>query len=97
MIREVFTYEDFVKTREDLITCIRNILTEDDKRFIISFKSGSPDWSLDSFNDFKNYPAIKWKLQNINYLRAYSPKKHQQQLENLKQELKLKSNAHRYQ
>jgi hypothetical protein len=85
--KELFTYEDFDKTREKLISNIRKILTDVDKQFLISFKSGNPDWNLDSFKKFKNYPAIKWKLQNVNNLKENSPERHKQQLDNLKQVL----------
>ena len=89
MARESFTYEDFESTREKLISIIRSILTKDDKEFLISFKAGEPDWSLNSFSEFKDYPAINWKLQNIRYLKINFPDKYQQQLELLKRELNM--------
>ncbi|MCX6327571.1 MAG: hypothetical protein NT144_13125 [Bacteroidia bacterium] len=85
MTREIFTYEEFEKIREKVISTIRVIITDSDKLFLISYKSGMPDWDINSFSNFKIFPAIVWKLQNINTLKVNSPSKHQEQLSKLKQ------------
>lgn len=57
-----FTYQNFEDVREALITTIQSFLTKEDKRFIISLKKLEPDWSI---YDFRKYPAIQWKLENL--------------------------------
>jgi len=63
-----FDYADFVKTREALIEKINNSLSTDDKKFLLSFFDGNPDWSLFREAHAQDLPAIKWKLINLNKL-----------------------------
>jgi predicted nucleotidyltransferase component of viral defense system len=79
-----FNYEDYERTRDDLITNIGKALTDEDKKFLVSFKSGTPYWNLDSFKEFEKFPAVQWKLQNIQNLKENDPAKHKLQLESLK-------------
>jgi len=89
MARETFTYTEYEETRIELVNAIRDILNEDDKRFLISFKEGEPDWTIGSFHEFADYPSVRWKLQNIITLRSSNPVKHQNQRNILKQVLNL--------
>tara|TARA_R110002020_G_scaffold114593_4_gene263696 strand:+ start:91971 stop:92873 length:903 start_codon:yes stop_codon:yes gene_type:complete len=57
-----FTYDDFEKTRHQLITAVKESLTKEDKDFLLGFKSLTPDWSV---YDFERFPAVQWKLQNL--------------------------------
>lgn len=57
--------DDLLGTREQLIKLVRESLSGNDKKFLISFKKGEPDWSLLPFDTVKDLPAIKWKLLNI--------------------------------
>ena len=75
-----FTYEDLEATRHTLIQTIRNIFTEEEKQFLISFKKGEPIWELSGIADIKNYPSIQWKAYNI---QKMSTKKRNQALNKL--------------
>lgn len=79
-----FSYEDYEVTRGKLICIIGERLTEQDKKFIVSFESGEPDWKLFPIPVLKDLPAIQWKLLNINKLKKANAKKHEQMVENLK-------------
>ena len=81
MSTEPFTYEDLVTTRNLLIQTIHVNLTETDKEFLLSFENGIPDWNL---YNFKDYPAVQWKLQNLQKLKETNARKHNVQLKNLK-------------
>ena len=87
MTIEPFTYDDYVVTRTKLIQVINKNLREKDKVFLISFKEGLPDWNIDAFVDFSRFPAIQWKLQNIQKLKQLNPQKHKIRLEALKRVL----------
>ncbi len=78
-----FSYEDFEKTREQLVNEIHSKLTEKDKLFLMSFKNGTPDWKLFGVRNAKELPAIRWKLQNIEVLRLENSKKHNEMLKAL--------------
>ena len=63
-----FSYKDFETTRQHLIDELNKSFEEEDKEFLLSFKSGSPKWSLISKPLLKNLPAIQWKLKNLQKL-----------------------------
>lgn len=81
MSDEPFTYEDFETTRNLLIQTIHENLTDTDKEFLISFENGIPNWNLYNFED---YPAVQWKLQNLQKLKETNAEKHSAKLKKLK-------------
>ena len=84
MTEELFTYNDFESTRSSLIKIIHNSLNEKDKDFLMQLESGEPNWDI---YNFQNFPAIKWKLQNIEVLRDKNPSKHRKLIDKLKLQL----------
>lgn len=64
-----FTYEQFEATREKLIAEVNKSLNDTDKKFLISFKKGEPDWSLAPVENLQAFPAVQWKLFNIQKLK----------------------------
>jgi len=63
-----FDYANFVKTREVLIEKINAGISSNDKKFLLSFFDGKPDWSLFRESHAQDLPAIKWKQVNLNKL-----------------------------
>jgi len=57
--------EELYKTRKNLIDIIHDNFQEKDKKFLITFKSGIPDWELLGIKIAQKLPAVNWKLQNI--------------------------------
>ena len=82
-----FSYEDYEKTRATLIENIQQRLTDNDKKFLLSFEKGEPEWDLFPHSVLKDLPAIKWKLLNIKKLKKTNPKKHEQMIIDLKKAL----------
>jgi hypothetical protein len=89
MTTEIFSYDDYEQTRNVLIKTIQERLTKNDKNFLLSFESGEPNWSLLPFNNAKDLPAVKWKSQNIQKLKASNPKKQEEMILNLKGVLRI--------
>lgn len=81
---EPFSYSDFEKTRQSLLEAIKGGLTLEDRKFLLSVKDLSPDWSV---YDFKDFPSIKWKLQNLEKLRSDNLGKYHEQRDQLKNKL----------
>lgn len=79
-------YEDLEKVRAQLIQLIMEGLTNDDRKFLLSFKEGKPDWSLLDVKEADKLPAIQWKLVN---LAKMDRKKHTEAILALKRVLKL--------
>ena len=84
MSSEPFTYDDFESTRNRLYEAVQKSMTEDDKEFLLSVKCCEPNWSI---YDFERYPAIQWKLQNLNELKKNDPDKHETQFHALRESL----------
>ena len=53
-----------LETREELVQRINGALTYNDKRFLISFVSNTPDWTLVRDAKIKDFPSVKWKIMN---------------------------------
>lgn len=56
--------EELKRVRDEFFEKIKNILNANDKKFLISFVSNEPDWSLVRDAKIKDFPSIKWKLMN---------------------------------
>jgi Domain of unknown function (DUF1814). len=84
-----FTYEDFEETRAKLINDLRSLLTEEDKRFLVSFESGQPEWDGYEFEYFKDYPSVQWKLLNLKKLAKQNPQKLRLEAEKLRNVLEI--------
>lgn len=70
-----FGYDVFEKTREKLIHDVNAVMTEDDKRFLIGFEELTLDWENSPYPSFREYPSVRWKMQNLQKLKASNPKK----------------------
>ena len=82
-----FSYEEFEKTREELISQIISKLTLEDKRFLVSFKEADPIWEFFNVEKARELPAVQWKLQNIERLKRENPQKHSDLVDTLEKVL----------
>jgi len=80
-----FDYADFEETRKRLIEKVNQNLTDTDKKFMLSFESGSPVWDKCCAGDLSGYPSIQWKLKNIQTLKETNPSKFNKGVEKLRQ------------
>ena len=78
-----FTYEEFEETRAKLINDVKSLMSEADKKFLISFESGQPEWDGYEFEYFKEYPSVQWKLLNLQKLAKQNPQKLREEAEEL--------------
>jgi hypothetical protein len=53
------------EVRPRLLERLGQLITDNDVRFLLSFKQGTPDWSLLSIQGADQLPAVMWKLANI--------------------------------
>lgn len=79
-----FTYQDFEETRANLIQNVRSFLTEADRKFLISFELGEPDWNASCYAEFEKFPSVQWKLLNLQKLKKSNPDKLQKEAGKLK-------------
>lgn len=81
MTSEPFTYAEYEQTREKLCDNILDILTEQDRKLLVSFTDCAPDWG--EFAVFEQYPSIRWKLQNLEKFKCQQPDRHAEQVKSL--------------
>jgi hypothetical protein len=84
-IKEI-AYKDLLAAREAIVEILKNELTDKEKTFLISIKSGEPDWDVMEIKGIDKLPALQWKLANV---RKISSKKRVELLGNLKRTLGL--------
>lgn len=82
MTFEPVELDDLVSTRFEMVTALQAHFTEKDRTFLLSFKQGSPDWTLFDYPKAADLPAIRWKLHNI-FALAKNREKHKVQLTKL--------------
>ncbi|MDA3815972.1 MAG: nucleotidyl transferase AbiEii/AbiGii toxin family protein [Prolixibacteraceae bacterium] len=64
-----FTYTDYEDTRHQLVEELNSKLDENDRFFLISLKKGIPEWERFEIKNAKDFPAVQWKLKNIEFLK----------------------------
>ncbi len=69
MTAEEVEYDELVVVREMLIDTIKNTMTENEKKFLLSMKQGKPVWDLMPVAGIDQLPAIQWKLINIRKMK----------------------------
>ena len=50
-------------------------MTADDRQFLTGFENLTVDWENSPYSSFKEYPSVRWKIQNLQKLKASNPKK----------------------
>lgn len=86
MTVEYFDYNDFEQIRLQLIGLLEKSLSFEDKKFLLSIKNLSPNWDI---YNFEKFPAVRWKLQNLEKLRNNNPAKYRMQLDLLRDYLEV--------
>lgn len=66
MTRTVVSEQELEDARDDLLNTLKSHCTAQDVEFLLSVKRNEPDWSLFTYPEAANLPAIKWKMLNIN-------------------------------
>jgi predicted nucleotidyltransferase component of viral defense system len=78
---EEIGYDELIGTRERLVQLLLNSLEAEEKQFIVSVKTGKPNWGLFDIEGVDKLPAVKWKLLNISRM---DKTKHERALNKLK-------------
>jgi len=70
-----FGYDEFLSTRAKLIEDVNAMMTDADRRFLVSFEKCEPDWANSDYAEFAEYPSVKWKLLNLAKLKKTNSSK----------------------
>ena len=66
----------YLTARERLVEDIQSRMVGEAATFVLSVHDGQPDFKLIGLPAAAHLPAIRWKLINIEKLKAGNPKKH---------------------
>ena len=72
-----------IDTRQYIRQELPKAITDAHRHFLLSFVRAEPDWSLMPFKHLQNLPAIRWKLLNLEKLRASNKARFEQQASKL--------------
>ena len=79
MTREPASAEQLEHVRHRLRMELQEKLTAAHRRFLFSVLECEPEWNLIQLEHLKDMPAVRWKIQNLQKLKASNPGKFQQQ------------------
>jgi predicted nucleotidyltransferase component of viral defense system len=65
MSTEEISLKDLIQTRTSLVELIKEKLTTNERRFILSVKQRKPQWGLLDIEHIPDLPAVKWKMINL--------------------------------
>ena len=82
MTRVPFNYEDFTSTREMLLALVSKALDQQARDFLLKFHNIELD---EQFLKVKHFPAIQWKLNNLQNLKSKNPEKYKKFLANVEE------------
>lgn len=92
MTRQPVSLQALESARLDLISEINHRLTDAQRRFLIGFKEGVPDWRLLKLDHVEELPSVRWKMLNLEKMagddrRAAVAKLHQVLFDGVQQRL----------
>jgi hypothetical protein len=68
MTREPITVSELEETQATLPSRLRSLLTDAERRFLVSVKRAEPEWDLLPVPHLRDLPALQWKLTNVGRL-----------------------------
>ncbi|MEY4066251.1 MAG: hypothetical protein RIR26_2459 [Pseudomonadota bacterium] len=68
MTKEVVTRDDLKAAGTRLVDTLRRDLTDSERKFLIDFKNGNPNWEKFFKPDVQSFPGILWKQKNLNLM-----------------------------
>jgi len=81
MTNENVKLYDLLDARAKLIKKIKESLTENEKKFLLSWKSKKPEWKLLGIDGIENMPGVRRRLMNLGRMEEEKHKQTYQKLE----------------
>jgi predicted nucleotidyltransferase component of viral defense system len=75
MAREDIPLAELEKTRSETLAALPKLLTAKQREFLLSMVRAEPRWDLMPFKQLPDLPAVRWKLQNLEKLKARNKRK----------------------
>lgn len=84
MTRNPVALDALLAVRKRFFCELPAVLTPDHRKFLLSLVAAEPDWKLMEYAHLREMPAIRWKLRNLEHLRASNPEKFKDQTDQLR-------------
>jgi hypothetical protein len=84
MTTEPIKLAELLSVRDRLFAELPQTLDSSERRFLLSLVSNAPEWPLLNIAYLEQFPAVRWKLRNLEQLAKTSPKKFAEQADALK-------------
>lgn len=65
IMRKHISLSELIETRKQLITYLKENITQNEKEFLLSIKDGEPDWNKLDIKGIDKLAGINWKVENI--------------------------------
>lgn len=79
MTTEAISLDELKAAREQMTTDLLARLDGNAIRFLLSLHDGEPDFELIGLTQAAMLPAVRWKILNLEKLKAQNPEKHAEQ------------------
>jgi predicted nucleotidyltransferase component of viral defense system len=79
MTTQPLNLEELKAAREQMTTDLLARLDDDAMRFLLSLHDGEPDFEAIGLPQAADLPAVRWKILNLEKLKAQNPDKHAEQ------------------
>lgn len=79
MTTQPISLDELKAAREQLTTDLLARLDDDATRFLLSLHDGKPDFEAIGLPQAADLPAVRWKILNLEKLKAQNPEKHAEQ------------------
>lgn len=89
MTAQIVPLNQLEAARERLVADLQRDLDATERQFLLSFVSLTPEWALLNIPHADELPALRWKISNLERLRAKNPAKFAKQAESLAAVLKM--------
>jgi predicted nucleotidyltransferase component of viral defense system len=83
MTAEPVPLDALLAARERMVRELQRELDDNERRFLLSLVTGTPDWSLLGIAHLEHLPGIRWKLHNLAQLQKTNAKKFAEQADAL--------------
>ncbi len=70
MTAEPISIDELTSARESLIEVAVGEMPEQHRRFLLSFERGKPEWPLLELPGANDLPAVRWRQQNLDNMKA---------------------------
>lgn len=87
MTEEPVAFDALLAARERMVQELQQGLTQDERQFLLSVSSAEPDWAILGVPHLEQLPRIRWKLQNLERLRATNARKFAEQRDEMARRL----------